>query len=359
MHLKKYQIIVLTVFLGILVSLVVTVFAALMVTEAASSPDFPYQISVKGAEITPTPFQPNAFAYQVEAGLIEFVEQQEEEKGIVEQLPQPVNTPTPVPTVPPLDMPDDQWNILLLGSDSRNDGGYRTDVIMLVSINPEYDDVSIVSFPRDLYVTIPGWQMNRINTAHQVGGFSLLADTLEFNFGIRPDNYVMVDFEGFREVIDTLGGIDVYVEEYFEDACDHTLSINSWCFVGPGWEHMDSDWALWYSRARYSTSDFDRGRRTQEVVKAIFQKAMSLNVITKIPELYQLYTQYVETDIRVGDILPYVGMANKVRQDMSMIRRYAIGENECYDWWTAEGAWVQIPDYYAIYPILVEALHLD
>ncbi len=345
MHLKKYQVVILTLFLIITLSLVITIFAGLLVTKVASSPDFPYHISIKGAQITPTPFQPDAFAYQVE-------------DGVIELLPQPLNTPTPVPTIEQVAKPQDQLNILLLGSDSRNDGGYRTDVIMLLSINPEYNDVSIVSFPRDLYVTIPGWQMNRINTAHQVGGFQLLADTFEVNFGVRPDKYVMVDFAGFSQVIDTLGGIDVYAEQNLSDQCNHTLSVNSWCSVGPGWIHMDSELALWYSRARYTTSDFDRARRTQEVVQAIFNKAMGMDAITKAPQLFSIYSQYVETDIKIGDILPYLSMAKSL-QDPANIHRYAIGATGTVNWITGEGAMVLIPDYNAIYSILLEALHLN
>lgn len=345
MHLKKYQMVILVLILIIFLSLVMTIFAGFFVTEVISSPNFPYTTSLKGYHPTPTPFQPNMYAYQIE-------------DGVIELLPQPVNTPTPVPTIEYVAKPEDQLNVLLLGSDSRNDGGYRTDVIMLVSINPEYDDVSIISFPRDLYVNIPGWQMDRINTVHQIGGFQLLADTFEINFGIRPDNYAMVDFDGFYQVIDTLGGIDLYAEERFEDQCNHTLSINSWCIIDQGWNHMDSELALWYSRARYSTSDFDRGRRTQEVVKAIFEKLMRIDAILKAPELWSIYTQYVETDLKLGDVLPYISMA-KIIKDSSNIRRYAVGPAEVSNWFTGEGAMVLLPNYYAIYPILVEALHLD
>jgi len=216
----------------------------------------------------------------------------------------------------------------------------------------------VVSFSRDLYVTIPGWQMNRINTAHMVGGFELLAETFKANFGIRPDLYLMVDFSGFRAVIESLGGIDVQVEKFFEDQCDHTLSINSHCFVYPGVEHMDADWALWYARARYSTNDFDRARRAQEVVQAIFNRIISLDMITKVPEMYDLYTQYVETNVGLGDILAYLPLAYSVR-DGSNINRYVVGQEHVTNWITGEGAMVLIPDYYAIQNILAEALYLN
>ena len=120
---------------------------------------------------------------------------------------------------------------------------------------------------------------------------------------------------------------------------------------------MDSTMALWYVRSRYSTSDFERTRRAQEVVQAIFNKAMSLGALTKIPELYDIYTQYVETNMTIKDILPLIPMANVI-QDTSRIRRFTVGPDAAYDWITESGAMVLIPDYNAIYGILAEALYL-
>lgn len=345
MSLKKHQIVTITIFLIITCSLLAIITAGVLVNVMASSPNGPLHITVKGAYITPTPFQPNAFAYQLEDGTIEL-------------LPQPLHTPTPVPIIESVARPKNQLNVLLLGSDYRPNSGYRTDVIMLLSLNPDRNSVSVVSFPRDLYVQIPGWQMNRINTAHQVGGFELLADTFEVNFGIHPEKYVMIDFNGFVEVVNSLGGIDVYAEQNLSDECAYWVSNTGWCSVGPGWVHMDGDLALWYSRARYSTSDFDRTRRAQEVVQAVFNKAISLDALSKIPELYGIYQQYVETDIGLGDILPLIPLANAIR-DGSNIHRYAIGPSEVSNWITSEGAMVLIPYYDAIYAILSEALHLN
>ena len=316
MQLRKYQIITITIFLIIACTLSSFIFAGIVVQVAASSANSPLSISVKPGLITPTPFQPGEFAYQLG-------------EGFIEELPQPAETPTPVPTIDAETKPKSQVNILLLGSDYRPENGYRTDVIMLLSLNPQYNSVSVISFPRDLFVQIPGWQMNRINTAHQVGGFEMLADTFEVNFGIRPDHYVMVDFKGFAQIINSLGGIDVYAEYNLSDA-----------------------------RARHSTSDFDRTRRAQEIVQATFNRLISLDAITRVPELYAIYSQYVQTDIGLGDILPLLPLANVV-SDGSNIHRYAIGPNETYNWITPQGAMVLVPLYDQIHLILVEALHLD
>ena len=96
-----------------------------------------------------------------------------------------------------------------MGSDYRPSSGYRTDVMMLVSINPKQGNVSVVSFPRDLWVTIPGVGEERLNTAQPKGGISLMADTLEYNFGVRPDRYILTNFQGFKNIVDILGGIEV------------------------------------------------------------------------------------------------------------------------------------------------------
>jgi len=364
MQLKKYQIIVLSIFFFFACSLAFLVIGTILVQVAAASPKSPISIQVRESLPTPTPtqFQTNANNDEgTESGIVATEPIMEASQQVVdnniESLPQPEQTPTPVPTISSESMHQKQVNILLLGSDWRPESGYRTDVIMLLSINPQHNSVSVVSFPRDLYVQIPGWEMNRINTAHQVGGFEMMADTFEYNFGIRPDYYFMVNFQGFKALIDSLGGIDVNASENLSDSCSDINDIG-WCSVGPGTVHMDSTTALWYVRSRYSTSDFDRTRRAQEVTQAIFNKAISLYGLSRIPELYAIYTDYVETNMGLAEILPLVPMA-KVVQNPENIHRYNIGPEHGYDWITESGAWVFIPDYYAIYDVLAQALYLN
>jgi len=296
-----------------------------------------------GAALLPTatPFQPE------QAGL-------GDESG---QTDEPAATPSP--TEDTLEKPEGQVNILLLGSDIRpNDGGFRTDVIMWVSLNPRDGYVSIVSFPRDLFVSIPGWGGNRINTAFQYGGFELLADTFEANFGVRPDNYVMVDFTGFKTVIDDLGGIDVYAAQNLTDTCAKWINASGYCSVGPGLVHMNGEVALWYARSRYSTSDIDRARRAQEVSEAIFDRLVSLNALVRAPELYNAYVTYVQTDVSLNQVIGLLPFASKINENRD-IRNYVVDYNYAYDWITAAGAQVLIPDYNAIESLMIEALSLE
>ncbi len=207
---------------------------------------------------TPTPFQPANMA----GGLLG-------EDGLP---PQPLFTPTPVPIIPAGELPDEQVNILLLGQDDYEERNFRTDVIILLSINPpKHETVTLISFPRDLYVAIPGFWSNRINTAWSLGGWDLLKQVFETNFGIVPDYYMMVHFDGFKAVVDSLDGIDVEITQTLSDSC-HMDPPSGWCTFEPGVMHMDGQTALWYSRSRMTSSDFDRNRRTQDVIVAMAKK---------------------------------------------------------------------------------------
>lgn len=311
------------------------------------SPAYAYAMQTRtalNAEPTPTPFQPENFGY------------------VAQITPEPIAPPdpdaTPSPTQKSLQKPEGQVNILLLGSDLRaNDGGFRTDTIIWVSLNPKDGFVSAISFPRDLYVQIPGYGENRINTAFGRGGFDLLADTMEINFGVRPDNYVLIHMDGFTTVVNDLGGISVEVENNLTDTCARWINHSGMCSVGPGSVHMNADVALWYVRSRYSTNDVDRARRAQEVVKAIFKRLMSLDVILKVPDLYNAYTSYVQTDVELGKVITLVPLAKTI-YEQGDIRNYVIGFEEAYSWITTAGASVLVPDKALIQELLIEALEI-
>jgi polyisoprenyl-teichoic acid--peptidoglycan teichoic acid transferase len=269
---------------------------------------------------------------------------------------------TPIPGVPTPVMPDQampagQVNWLVLGSDFRPQAGYRTDVIMLVSMNPNKGTVSVVSFPRDLYINIPGWTMQRINTAMAHGGFKMLQDTFETNLGIRPEHYVMTNFGNFKSIVDSLGGADVQVEKNFSDHCDLPQAVQTYCNVTPGTVHMDGATALWYVRARYSTTDFDRERRAQEVIRAIFAKAISLKGLERLPELFSQYQKSVETDLTLTDLLPLLPLGQKVAADPGLVKGYRVIPPAVHGYITPGGADVQIPDFAAIQQILDQAIY--
>ena len=252
-----------------------------------------------------------------------------------------------------LEQPAGQTNILLLGSDQRpSDGGFRTDTIILVTLNSELGTVNVTTFPRDLYVYIPGYTVQRINTAFAFGDFESLALTFEYNFGVHPDHYVLINFWSFVEIVDSLGGINVQVERTFTDHRDGYGDYT----VPAGSVHMDGQTVLWYVRARYTTSDFDRGRRQQEVLEAIGNRLLSLNALTRAPELYEIYRNNVTTDLSVENVLSMIPLAAKL-SDSSRIHRFAIGPGQVYNWTNYSGAMVLVPIREAVLAVMYQALN--
>lgn len=195
----------------------------------------------------------------------------------------------------------DVYNILLLGNDSRsNNINERTDVMILVSINKKTEGIVMTSFMRDIYIYIPGYFSHRLNTANALAGPSLTVDTIEQNFGVNIDNYAEVNFYAFVEIIDILGGVDIY------------LSSSEASVVGCGYTsgtyHLNGEQALAYCRIRKLDSDFNRTARQRTVLEAIFRdlKGISLSDATS---LMNAILPQVTTDLSQGDCLNLLSMA--------------------------------------------------
>lgn len=278
---------------------------------------------------------------------------------------QPTFTPTVEPSATPTIQPTiavsrDVIKVMLLGSDWRPNSGYRTDVIMLIAINKRSGATSVTSFPRDIWVTLPGVKEERINTAMAFGGFSLFQQTLQYNFGFTPDYFLMTNFQGFVNIIDTFGGINVYASRQLTDQCSLPAADEQGnCTVGPGRIEMDGATALWYVRSRYSTSDFDRTRRAQEVIKATFFKLMSLNAVARAPELYTTFKSNIETNLPLDVVVSLARFAPDLVTNPDQIRQFAIGPREVWAWETPDGAQVLLPNQDLIQPLLNQALNLE
>jgi polyisoprenyl-teichoic acid--peptidoglycan teichoic acid transferase len=301
---------------------------------------------------TPTPFQPIGPTATLDVPTV--TPQPTSTANPLDELTLDIGLPTPVRIAQPV--PANMVNLLLLGSDYRPSSGYRTDVIMLVSINTQKGTVSVTSFPRDLYVYIPGWMTQRINTAQPHGGFGMMQDTFEYNFGVRPTYYVLTNFQGFIGIVNSLGGIEVNVAKALTDTCDLPWSSRGYCTMSAGPHNMDGATALWYVRSRHSSSDFDRTRRAQEVMLGLFYRLMSLDAVTRFPELYSNYRSSVETNMGLEDIAPLLPVASQVLSDNSRVSRYAVGPAEVTPYTTDSGAAVLLPNYEAITAILNQAI---
>jgi LCP family protein required for cell wall assembly len=222
---------------------------------------------------------------------------------------------------------------------------------MLVTINPADNSINITSFPRDLYVQIPGYGQNRINTAHARGGFETTANTFEHNLGVRPDYYALINFWSFVDVVNSLGGVDVFAAKPLSE-----YTAAGWFTIPAGWNHMNGETALYYSRSRYSTSDFDRNRRQQEVVTAIVAKMMNLYTIAKIPELYKIYSENVTTNLKLSDVIPLIPVAARVKSTDN-IQHFYIGRGQVSSWRTPGGAAVLLPNKAAVEEVMRKALN--
>jgi len=202
-------------------------------------------------------------------------------------------------------------NILLVGQDRRpGEVRARSDVMILVTVNTQKKSVTMISFLRDLYVKIPGYMSNRINIPYAVGGIDLLYETMELNFGIRPDYFVEVDFNGFRELVDLVGGVDMALTE--QEAKHLNLNEDFYDFPEESWKltegvnHLNGKQALAYARIRKidPTGDFARTERQRKVISALMEKASSMNLL-ELNDLLLKMTDFISTDMTSREILSY------------------------------------------------------
>jgi len=202
--------------------------------------------------------------------------------------------------------------ILVMGVDAPNRSirkkdedsfeGTRTDTMMLVRVNSDKKRVSVVSIPRDSKVYISGNRgIDKINAAHALGGPELAVQTVQDSFGIPIDNFIVINFRGVRQLVDALGGIDIYVEKPMHYT-DHTAKL----FINfePGNYHLNGEQAEAFLRFRHDQlGDIGRIRRQQQFVMAVTKKLREPGIVFKIPELVKLSNQYVETDLAPNDLL--------------------------------------------------------
>ncbi len=272
----------------------------------------------------------------------------------------PPPPPTPIPgPASPFSFSEGAVNIMLLGSDRRpNSSSFRTDVIIVASLHPREGTVALLSIPRDLYVYLPGYSMQRINVAFRLGdsvnypggGPSLLAETIRYNFGIPIHHYAMVEMSGFSQIVDTLGGVTVNVNCSYRDWRLRSPNLDpnnedNWTLytVRPGVVEMDGDLALWYARSRRLSSDFDRSRRQQEVLRAVYRQGLRLGLITRLPDLYSNFRDIVRTDLTISDLLELAPLAAQVTT--ADIRSRFVGRDQVTGWRIpSSGAQVLVPN---------------
>lgn len=201
------------------------------------------------------------------------------------------------PTQPPLagiQQPEEVRSLLLIGTDSMSPFPGRSDAIILVFYHPRLGRASFLSIPPDTFLYIPGYTMQRLNTAYAVGGFDMVADALEYNFGVRPDDYAVAQLDDFVYFIDDIGGLEVTVVERMPSICSD---------IQPGRNLLTGDQVMCYLRYRDEMNELKRNLRQQEVFRLVLQRMIHGGTLARLPELYRVYSNSVESSLKLPELI--------------------------------------------------------
>ncbi len=264
--------------------------------------------------------------------------------------------PTPLPLAA---QPAGALNVLLLGVDGS---GSLTDVMVVASIDPDTPSVSLLSIPRDYYAWVPGHGYHKINTTMHTGrndpggGIEVLKQTIEYNFGIPIHYYALVNFQGFASIVDALGGVDIPVECELHDTFPDPNNPEQGIEVDfyPGVQHLDGYHALAYVRSRWSTHDYDRNRRQQQMLRALFRRGMDANIVGQIPDLWGAAQETVQTDLGADNAVWLGWVASRL--DMSNVKSRFVGPPYVVPGTAPNGAYILLPVEDSIPEVVAEAL---
>ena len=276
-------------------------------------------------------------------------------------------TPGPRPTVingeqfPNWDKKE-RVNVLLLGLDTREENNTRSDTMIIVSIDPANKTVGMMSIPRDLWVSIPGFGENRINAAYQFGltndvpggGPGLAVATVEQNLDLPIHYFAQIDFAGFQRVVDALDGITLDVPR---PLLDNEYPAENFSFmriyIPAGLQHMDGRTALQYVRSRHADSDLSRNQRQQAVLVAIKQKGLQIGILSKLNNVLSQLQGAIKTDLSISQAGSLAQLAQHV--PAGSIHSYPIDANMVSQQ-QVNGQEVLIPDWAQIHAAVRQML---
>lgn len=248
-----------------------------------------------------------------------------------------------MPTIPAekIETEDHIINFLLIGQDRReNQGRQRSDAMILCTLNTEKKTLVMTSFLRDLYVQFPEYNgktysSNRINATYVIGGMQMLNDCLKLNFGVEVDHNIEVDFSGFEDIVDMLGGVDIEL-----------TSGEAW-YVGEGipsgMNHLNGAQALRYARIRYLDSDFGRTNRQRTVLNAILNKVKTLS-LTELTDLVNGMIPLITTDMSNNEIIKYLIELFPLLSELQVTTQHIPAEGTYYGA-SIRGMSVLVPDF--------------
>jgi LCP family protein required for cell wall assembly len=251
-----------------------------------------------------------------------------------------------------------RFTMILAGLDRRPGEtgiGYRTDTMMLLSIDPQTNSIGVLSIPRDLYVQVPGYtELQRINTpmvfgeARQAGyGPELLMQTVQLNLGIRVNDYMAVDFQAFIDIVDLIGGVDVTIDYTINDAQYPNMNYGYDPFYLPvGTHHLNGYDALRFARTRHGSSDIQRAERQQQVIFAIRDRVLNRDMIPQLlmqaPAIWNTLSNNVSTGLSLEQLIQLGLYAKDI--DINNIKTGVIDFSYLQGHTTESGASVLIPN---------------
>ncbi|PKN87753.1 MAG: hypothetical protein CVU46_03450 [Chloroflexi bacterium HGW-Chloroflexi-8] len=217
-----------------------------------------------------------------------------------------INPVTPIPEpITSLKIPEETRLLVLLGADQPSPFVSRTDAVMLAFYNPRLAKVSLVSLPPEMFVFIPGYTMQRLNIAFAVGGFSMLADTIEYNIGVRPDEFAVIHVDDFAWFVEDLQGLDVDVFRDYYNYCGG---------IPAGSVHLQGGDVLCYVKFRDGWDIRDQAERQQQVVWRLFTRLISGGKLVDLEDTYRTYKSVVESNLKLPDLLANIPLALRLGQ---------------------------------------------
>ena len=244
----------------------------------------------------------------------------------------------------PAEASEEPLNVLILGVDRRpseSEEAGRSDTIMLAQVTPGTGRVELLSVPRDLLVEIEPGVEDRINNAYALGGVEQARAVMEGLTGVPIDAHAIIDFQGFEDVVDAMGGVEVDVEDEIPPKYE----------IQDGTQTLNGEQALFYARYRKTAGgDLDRIRHQQKVLAALRGKILSWNTVTKLPSMLKIAYDNVDTDIGLFQGIS-LGRALAAHSDEGDLQAVQLkGYPETLD----SGAQVLVPDYEANEAILAD-----
>ena len=230
--------------------------------------------------------------------------------------------PTPAPEVAQrVALPEETKVWLLLGSEGELPARGRTNAIHILLVNERLSKASVISIPGSTFVYLPGEGMGRINTAYALGGMKLVSDTFVYNFGLRPDRFVVAHEREFVWLVDDLERLEVSVLFPIRDDCGG---------LPAGLHSMDGKKALCYVSYKRDDEIF-RTRRQQQVLQLLFTKLVQRGRLAKLPLMYSSYDQYLDTDVSLLDLLIRIPLALRLG-DPDRVKSFILGWEQLESW---------------------------